>query len=334
MRSKWLVVLLALFLAIALVACGTDEEGSADAGSETGAADSETGEDAESSEGAESDAAGEVVVEHELGETVITKNPETVVVFDFGILDSLDHMGVDVAGIPQANVPSYLDKFASDDYFNAGGLFEPDFEGISELHPDLIIISGRQLDLYDEFSKIGPTLFVSLDNSNYLESFSNNMRLLGEIFEKEDFIEDELARIDDEIATINEKTSAVENALVILANDGNISAYGPGSRFGMIHSEFGLDPVDENIEVSNHGMNVSFEYLAEMDPEYLFVVDRGAVVGGESSAQQILENDLTAGTRAFENDNVVYLNPEYWYIAGGGLQSVSEMVKAIEEGIQ
>ncbi len=36
-------------------------------------------------------------------------------------------------------------------YENLGGLKEPDFEAINALNPELIIISGRQSDMYDKF---------------------------------------------------------------------------------------------------------------------------------------------------------------------------------------
>lgn len=59
--------------------------------------------------------------------------------------------------------------------------------------------------------------------------------------------------------------------------------------------------VDETIEVSIHRMNVSYENLVEKDPEYLFVVDRGAVVaGGKSAAKQTIENELTEKARAYQ----------------------------------
>ena len=44
-----------------------------------------------------------------------------------------------------------------------------------------------------------------------------------------------------------------EKALIILANEDKISAYGPNSRFGFIHDVLGVQPVDENIEASTHG---------------------------------------------------------------------------------
>ena len=71
-------------------------------------------------------------------------------------------------------------------------------------------------------------------------------------------------------------TATGKKALIILANEGKISAYGPGSRFGILHDVFGFGAVDPNIEVSTHGKDISNEYIVEMNPDYLFVVDRGA----------------------------------------------------------
>ena len=48
-----------------------------------------------------------ISVEHELSDkpVEVSKNPEKVVVFDFGTLDTLDELGIEVAGLPRANVP-------------------------------------------------------------------------------------------------------------------------------------------------------------------------------------------------------------------------------------
>jgi iron complex transport system substrate-binding protein len=75
------------------------------------------------------------------------------------------------------------------------------------------------------------------------------------------------------------------------------------------------------------------QYIVEKDPDYLFVIDRGAVVGGESSAKELIENDLVKNTKAYKNDQIVYLSPDYWYLSGGGLTSVAEMVKEVEGSI-
>lgn len=279
----------------------------------------------------------EVTVKHELGETKVKKNPEKVVVFDFGTLDTLDKLGVEVTGLPKQSIPKYLSKYEDDKYENVGSLKEPDFEKVNELSPDLIIISGRQAELYDQFAEIAPTVYLGVDPADFMNSFKKNTTTLGEIFGKEDEVKTELAKVEEEISKLKDQASKEDKkALVVLANEGKVSAYGPGSRFGLIHDVFGVAPVDENLEVSTHGQSISFEYIVEKNPDYLFVVDRGAVVaeGGGSSAKQVIENDLVKNTKAYKNDNIVYLDPGYWYLSGGGLESVSEMVKEVQAALK
>jgi iron complex transport system substrate-binding protein len=316
MKKKWQAFILILIVALFATACGTDDSAS---NADESNKESET-----------------LTVTHQLGETEVKKNPESVVVFDYGVLDSLDKLGVEVTGLPKQSLPGYLEKYNDDKYLDAGGLKEPDFEAINEMAPDLIIISGRQQDSYEELSEIAPTIFMGLDTTKYMDSYKENANLLGEIFGKESEVETEIAKVEEAIAGLHEKASASsETSLIILANEGNISAYGSGSRFGLLHDVFGLKQVDENIEASTHGQNVSFEYLVEKDPDYLFIVDRGSVVeGGKSSATSIVENKLVENIKAVKNDNVVYLNADYWYLSGGGLTSVAEMVKEVEAALK
>lgn len=275
-----------------------------------------------------------VTITHELGEATVNKNPEKVVVFDFGVLDSLDELGVEVTALPKMNVPPYLSKFEDDKYENVGTLKEPDFEKLSEIQPDLIIISGRQADLYDQLAEIGPTIYVAIDTANYLDSFKNNMKILGEIFEKEAEIDEKIAEVEEAIATVNEKaTASGKKALIVLANEGKVSAYGPNSRFGFIHDVLGVPPVDENIEASTHGQSISFEYIVEQNPDVLYVIDRGAAVADDASAKEVIENDLVKNTTAYQDGNIFYLDPSYWYLSGGGLVSVKEMVNEIDESL-
>ncbi len=287
--------------------------------------------------GKEGNTEGEsVVITHELGETTVNKNPKRIVVFDYGILDSLDKLGVEgVVGVVQDGLPEYLSKFESTDYSSIGSLKEPDMEKIFELTPDLIIISGRQSDYYEELNKIAPTIHLGVKNENYLESFTANMNILGEIFEKEKDVEKELATINEAIEELNAKvTEKGVNGLIALANDGAFSVYGAESRFGIIHNSFGVIPVDETIESSTHGQKASFEYIVEKNPQYLFVVDRAAVTGGTTSAKELFENELMAKTDAYKNNNIIYLNASIWYTATGGFTSTMMMVEEIDNAIK
>ncbi|MCG0057167.1 iron ABC transporter substrate-binding protein, partial [Escherichia coli] len=77
--------------------------------------------------------------------------------------------------------------------------------------------------------------------------------------DKEDKVKDELANIDHSIADVKKTAEKLnKNGLVIMANDGKISAFGPKSRYGLIHDVFGVAPADQNIKASTHGQSVSY----------------------------------------------------------------------------
>ncbi|AQU78207.1 siderophore ABC transporter substrate-binding protein [Planococcus faecalis] len=315
--KKWIVAAVTLMMVAFLAACGSTEKTTE---SDTATAESE-----------------EMTVTHELGETTFNKNPEKVVVFDFGVLDSMDKLGIEaVAGVPQANIPAYLEKYEdAEKYENVGTLKEADFEAINAMKPDLIIISGRQADMYDEFSEIAPTIHMAVDTEDYMGSFKENMTTLGEIFGKEDQITEELAAIDTKIEEVKETVSgSAEKALIILANEGKVSAYGAASRFGLIHDVFGVKQADEGIEASTHGQSISYEYILETNPDMMFVVDRNAVVGNGTNAADSLENELVQKTNAYQNDKIIYLDPDFWYLSGGGLQSVTQMVTDVQSAFE
>ncbi|SIT89076.1 siderophore ABC transporter substrate-binding protein [Edaphobacillus lindanitolerans] len=315
----------AILMAFILVlgACGNKDAGSGKEDNSNSASGDSKAEETET-----------VTVKHELGEATVDKNPGNVVVFDFGILDTLDELGVDVKGVPQTNIPKYLEKYASDDYTNVGSLKEPDFETIHALKPDVIFISGRQADLYDQFAEIAPTVYIPLDTTDYVNSFKENMNTVAEIFNKEDEMKEELADIDDRIAGIQEKTSKTDDkGLIVLGTEGKVSAYGPASRFGLIHDVFGVKPADDSIEASTHGQNITFEYILDTNPDILYVIDRDAAIGTDSSVKASLENDLVQKTNAFKNDKIFYLDGQYWYLSGGGLQSMKEMITEVENSL-
>ncbi|QNO15457.1 siderophore ABC transporter substrate-binding protein [Alkalicella caledoniensis] len=276
-----------------------------------------------------------VTITHELGEATVVKNPQRVIVFDYATLDSLNQMDVEIIGLPKSNIPAYLGQYNDNKYEDVGTLFEPNYEKIYELRPDLILIAGRQRDVYSDLAEIAPTVFLPIDNQDYLGSFTSNLRVLGEIFEKEDFVNAEINKIETQISEVNSQvTEAGKNALIIMANDGALSVYGPNSRFNVIHKEFGYPAADETIEVSNHGQSISFEYILEVNPDIIFVIDRAAVTGGTNGASKVLDNDIVRMTNAYKNHTINYLSSHIWYVASGGLEGTNIMIEEISAALK
>lgn len=276
-----------------------------------------------------------VSVQHLSGTTEVNVNPKNTVVLTYGVMDSFEDLGIEFKGAPMGNLPAYLGKYAEDkNISDVGGIKEPNMEKVNAIEPELIIISARTASMYDEFSKIAPTINLDIDTKDYMNSFKANQRTIGKLFGKEEKVEQELKAIDNRVAKINETTAKSDKtALVVLANEGRLSAYGKGSRFGIIHDVFGVKPADQKIEVSTHGQAISNEFIKELNPDYIFVIDRGAAIKRATMSKEEFANALVKQTNAYKNNKIIFLNPEVWYLSGGGLKSIKMMLDEVEQAI-
>ena len=228
-----------------------------------------------------------------------------------------------------------LKKYEDEKYVNVGTLKEPDLEAVKSANPDLIIIGGRQADYYDQFTEIAPTISMQKDNTNYVQSMLNNINQLGEIFGVEEKAAEEVAKVEAKLAEV--KTMVEEKgakALTLMVSEGNLSVYGDQSRFALLYEGLGFKNVDDTIDDSTHGQTVTFEYIAEQNPEYLVVLDKDAISGGESTAANVLDNDIVKSTDAYKNDKIIYLTPAVWYTNDGGLNSIYTMIADVENGLK
>lgn len=266
------------------------------------------------------------VTDGEGNKVEVATNPEKVVVFDNSALDTMDQLGVGdrVVGAATDNLPSFLAAYKKVE--SAGGIKEPDLEKINAMQPDLILISGRQKDFKEQLAKIAPTLYLSTDNTDTWHSIQSQIQSIGAIFGKEAAAQTAIDTLQTKIDSIAKQASASqEKALVLLVNEGSLSAYGAGSRFSIVHDTFGFAQADEQIEASTHGQSVSYEYVLEKNPDVIFVIDRTQAIGGDDSKNNVAENKLVKETTAGKNGKVILLDPAVWYLAGSGIESVDIM---------
>lgn len=275
-----------------------------------------------------------VVVTDQKGEVEVPVNPKNVVVLDYGSLDIMTKLEVEPVALPKGSLPAYLDKYKDDKYVDLGSLKEFDLEKINEVAPDLIIIEGRQESYYEDLKKIAPVLYLGTANSDIFASAENNAKVLGKVFAKEEGVTTELGNINKRLEAVSAKVKENNStALMTMFNEGSLSVYGTGSRYDMVYSKFGFTPADTQIEASNHGQNISFEYLKEKNPDYLFVLDRGAITGTQASVKEAVENELIKTTKAYKDGHIVYVNPQAWYVGGSGIMAIDTIISDVEAAL-
>ncbi len=281
----------------------------------------------------------EVEIMHYSGTDVVPVNPQTVVVADIAALLSLHDLGVEgIAGLLGLGVPvpdKYADALNNPDFAELGSVWEPDYEAINALEPDLIIVAGRSSRIYADMKEIAPTADLTVWEDFY-NKFQEQHRNMGKIFGVEDRVEERLAELDAEVQKVSAQAADAGRALILMTTGAEVTAYGPGSRFGFVHDTFGYAAADENLErEATHGDAVSFEYILEMQPDVLFVIDRASAIGEEGkAAAEILDNELVQQTPAWQNGRVVYVNSFDWYIAWTALPAFFQVVEDVKAGLQ
>ena len=330
--------LIALLTFAALTACNPSQQQSKQAASQANSASAASqaqGGQAEKDEHAPlkaHDIQGEkVTVKTARGDTVVPKNPQNVAVYDLGALDTLTALGVPVGATIDKSMLPYL-QGAFDKAQHVGTLFEPNYEALGAFKPQLIIIGSRTSKAAQQLNEIAPTIDMTADTKNLRTSAEERIDAYAQIFGKH-------AEADKLKADINQAFDAARTAaqgkgkgLVIIVSGGKLSAQSPTSRLGgWLHQDIGLPPVDANMKEGSHGMPISFEYIKEKNPDWLFVLDRSAAIGEEGkAAKDVLDNPLVAESTAWKKGQVVYLDSSAYLAAGGAKQLQTVVNQAAE----
>ncbi|WP_432557771.1 siderophore ABC transporter substrate-binding protein [Granulicoccus sp. GXG6511] len=278
-----------------------------------------------------------ITVTHTQGTTELEGSPEKIVVLDFGALDTVKALGLGdkVVGLPKRALPAFLGEFADEKFEDVGTLQEPNLETISKLDPDLVIVGFRSAAKYPELSQHWPTIDITFtSDKNLIDGTAAAAAPIAEAFGKQ-------AEADAKIAALRAKATGLEakgadagKGLIVMTSGGKISLHGPKSRYGVVHTLLGVPQARENIAAESHGEPASFELLAEINPEVMFVVDRDAAIGTEGqNARQILDNELVRGTTAWQQNRLVMLDGSRWYITIHGLDNAGAMLDEAAQGL-
>lgn len=329
MKNKLITIVLSLTVVLGLTACG------ANTSAQTTTSDSDNQTKASSEE-----TPTEVTIQslNEAGETVdlvVPYNPERIAILDMASLDILDSLGVGDRVVGSANTSlDYLqDYMTNENITNLGTIKEADLEAVMACEPDVIFIGGRLSESYDALSEIAPVVYLSTDSeTGVVESVRNNATTVASIFGLEENVDELMTDFDSRIETLA-AFAKDKTAIVGLSTSGSFNILGNDGRCSIIGNEIGFENLGDGDTTSTHGNETSFEFVSELNPDYIFVMDRDAAINTEGAqlAQEIVENELVMGTDAYKNGHIIYLeHPAVWYTAEGGIQALNIMLTDLE----
>jgi iron complex transport system substrate-binding protein len=273
------------------------------------------------------------VVAHAMGDTCVPLNPQRIVTL--ALLDNLLVLGVKPVGAYRSHLRDEFVTFIpeqTDGIESIGTLHPPNLEKILRLQPDLII-GTWQTDIYDQLSKIAPTVMFS-DKDERFRGWQNTFRayadVLGKSQDAEQVLDQYRSRVADFRAAMGDRLSETEVSLVWFAELGDFRVYLKRSFGGQILDELGLPRPPNQRQDEYYKSGLSLESIPELGGEVIFLLSRfyhgqnNPSPSEISEFEQFVSHPLWLQLEAVQNGQVYQVNDEVW--VGGDTPVAANLV--------
>ena len=344
--KKILALIMALAMIFCMAACGSTATND-DAGSNESNVSSTENND--SSTGSEESKPETITIQalnanKEMADIEVPYDPQRIAILDMPALDIVDALGLGDRIVGSASVTiEYLTDYNPDDsngaIMNLGTVKTADLEKVAACEPDIIFIGGRLSSVYADLEAIAPVVYLAVDyEKGVVESTKYNAQTIASIFGKEAEVDamftDFQPRIDALNAVLNGK-----DILLCMYNSNAMSLMDTESQLNILAAELGGNNLGETVgevEKATHGEEASWETIINLNPEYMFVLDRSTATGaadeGVLGAREVIENDLIKELDVYKNGNIIYFieHANVWYTSTGGVQALDTMLSDLE----
>lgn len=249
---------------------------------------------------------------HDKGSTEIPEQPQRIVALDNSLVEAVVLLKRPlVGGISSyrdlTDFPPYLGDAVADTE-EVGPLEAPDLEAIAALEPDVIVSATVRHDaLYDELSKIAPTVFVKTTGPQWRE----NVTFLGEVLGAEGEAKQALADYRERAKAVGDAINAEAGSptiSVVRFLDGPTRLMQKSSFIGHILSDAGLTrPASQDVD--DFAAEVGEEQIRLADGDHIFVTSYS---GGEPSKERFQRNPLWGQLEGVKARNVHDVKDEIW----------------------
>ncbi len=259
-------------------------------------------------------------IKHEMGVASFETTPKNVVALDWALTETVLSLDVklqgvaDVKGYQQWVVEPALNQIVTD----VGSRREPNIELLSELKPDVILISNHMAAAYQQLNKIAPVLVFTIYNEQKqpLQSAESITRSLGTLFDKQQRAEQVISETQQILQANGDRVKAQNSSAKSLLfarfiNDKTLRIHSQGSLADATIKAMGLKN-DWQEQTNLWGFTTAgVEKLAEHQQSNVMIF--GPLKPEE---RQALQNSPLWQAMAFTRSDSVYELPAIWTFGG------------------
>lgn len=272
----------------------------------------------------------EIVINHELGTTILEETPENIAVLELSFLDSLYNLDIDPIAIADDNDPTKVSDVTEGelvDYTSVGKRMEPSLEELSMMDLDLIIADvSRHSEIYEDLNKIAPTIVLkSIDSSyeEYKENFETIAKAVGKENEATEKVE-EIKEFLSEVSKLSQEVVEGKTVLTVSPKNDAYTAHTSSSFVGQVLEKAGFVNAVQSEEVEQ---SLSLEQLVEINPDIIIYMrdDKDKTI-----YSQWKDTELYNSLDAVKNDQVFTTVARGPWTQYRGFISVKTIVNEVE----
>lgn len=272
----------------------------------------------------------EIVINHELGTTILEETPENIAVLELSFLDSLYNLDIDPIAIADDNDPKKVSDVTEGelvDYTSVGKRMEPSLEELSMMDLDLIIADvSRHSEIYEDLNKIAPTIVLkSIDSSyeEYKENFETIAKAVGKENEATEKVE-EIKEFLSEVSKLSQEVVKGKTVLTVSPKNDAYTAHTSSSFVGQVLEKAGFVNAVQSEEFEQ---SLSLEQLVEINPDIIIYMrdDKDKTI-----YSQWKDTELYNSLDAVKNDQVFTTVARGPWTQYRGFISVKTIVNEVE----
>ena len=252
------------------------------------------------------------IVTHDRGTTTIPARPQRIVALDASLSEAVVLLKRPLVGgiSSEGHVrgfPAYLGD-AVKDTAEVGPVENPDLEAVAALEPDLIVsATNRHAVLYDQLSKIAPTVFVKTTEPQWRQNVTTLGALLGAEHEATDASTGYQQRAREVGNAINTKAGNPTISVVRFL-DGPTRLMQKATFIGTILKDAGLArPKSQDVEAVT--LDVGEEQIRQADGGHIFVASYSS---GTAAKERLERNPLWKHLEGVRSGHVTDVTDETW----------------------
>ncbi|EEL68039.1 MULTISPECIES: ABC transporter substrate-binding protein [Bacillus] len=250
----------------------------------------------------------ERTVQHAKGEIKIPANPKKIADLS-GSTEELLIFGMKpiiTANTTQEKIDSHIEKKLKD-VKPVGSAWgdKINIEAVAAAKPDLIIVNNRQEKIYDQLSKIAPTVMLKTPLDQWRPKFEE----VGQIFGKEKETKEWFKKYDEKASKLHDKIVAKTGDATFMkmaAYPNAFRVYGDYGYGSVIFGDLKL-PAVKGTPTDKPLVQIQKEALIDYNPDYLFVFTTG---DGSQRLKEFQEESIWKNMNAVKNNHVFTISNE------------------------